>query len=126
MIKRNMYPETAETRIGRARANDVEAWLKLNLVLDSNGFPINNVQNVIKIFESIKPYSGFISMDEDRSRLLVRESGNKIRYWKADDEIYLTYRLQREFRFHSVTLLTVSHAIRAYIHLMQNNEWNII
>lgn len=101
-----------------AAADTRQIWKDLDLALDANGRPINNVFNVVRILERHGPMKGLAHHDQFWKRTFHREGHE----WTDEDTIELMTSLQGGLEMHRIYDTPVHQGVIKYAKANQKNE----
>jgi len=97
-------------------------WERLGIVLSSQGSPIANVDNALRVIERHEPFNGIIWYDEFHHKYLTKNTDGSIREWQDVDDLNMMGFMQRVLGLRRISDDMVRKAAIMYAHKHVQNE----
>lgn len=108
--------------IQKVNNNFIEIYQEYGIVYNKNGFPVNNIDNVTKVFEMDKKFKSMFWFDDFHQKYFTNWIDGTIHEWNESDDLRLTLYFQRDLGFSALQDNILRKAVLNYANLNVRNE----
>lgn len=121
LMKENPIPVVPEQEANLPKSV-YSMWENMGLARSSNGQPIPNMDNVLRVFESTEEFKDIAWYDEFHRKFFTKWQTGKTREWTDVDDLVMAQFFQRELGLSRIKKEHITDSIVVYGHRHKRNE----